>query len=141
MLGYLLIYTLFTFKSSKVVYLQWVFWNASCMFLCLHFNITFLTSIEFCMILMQFDIAQGELKLVSRLNGRNEFAKLRALCDFGPYLPSCLRAFVLYAASCLRALRTFELYVSFSLLALITHFSCLICGLYLHTCNCDKACH
>ena len=43
------------------------------------------------MILMQFDIVQGELKLVFRLHGRNEFAKLRAFCDFGPYLPSCLR--------------------------------------------------
>ena len=39
------------------------------------------------MILMQFDIVQGELKLVFRLHGRNEFAKLRAFCDFGPYLP------------------------------------------------------
>ena len=85
-------YTLFIFKSWKVVYLQWVFWNAPCMFLRLHFNLTFLTSIEFCKILMQFDIVQGELKLVFRLQSRNEFVKLRAFCDFGPYLLSCLRA-------------------------------------------------
>ena len=93
------------------------------------------------MILMQFDIVQGELKLVFRLHGRNEFAKLRAFSDFGPYLPSCLRALVPYAASFLRALRTFEPYVRFSLLTLITRLSCLICGLYLHTFNCDKASH
>ena len=93
------------------------------------------------MILMQFDIVQGELKFVFRLYGRNDFAKLRAFCDFGSYLPSCLSALVLYAASCLRALRTFELYVPFSLLALITRLLCLICALYLHTFNCDKASH
>ena len=39
------------------------------------------------MILMQFDIVQGELKRVFRLHGRSEFAELRAFCDFGPYLP------------------------------------------------------
>lgn len=93
------------------------------------------------MILMQSGIVQGELKLGFRLHSRNEFAKLRAICDFGPYLPSWLRALVPYAASCLRALRTFELYVPFSLLALITRLSCLICALYLHTFNYDKASH
>ena len=41
---------------------------------------------------MQFDIVQGELKLVFRLQSRNEFVKLRAFCDFGSYLLSCLRA-------------------------------------------------
>ena len=39
------------------------------------------------MILMQLDIAQGKLKRVFRLHGRNEFDKLRAFREFGPYLP------------------------------------------------------
>ena len=63
---------------------------------------------------MQFDVVQGGMKLVFRLHGRKEFAKLGPFCAFGLYLPSCitcLRAFVPYAASCLRALGGFVLYV------------------------------
>ena len=60
---------------------------------------------------MQFDLAQGGMKLVFRLHGRNEFAKLGPFCAFGLYLPSCLPALRVFAPSCLRALGGFVLYV------------------------------
>ena len=90
------------------------------------------------MILMQFDIVQGELKLVFRLHGRNEFAKLRAICDFGPYLPSCLsalRCFVPSRLAHLRALRAF-----FSTCLNYTPFVPYLCALFTQF-NCDKASH
>ena len=72
----------FTFKSSKAV-LQKVFWNVLCiffmftfMYIHVYFYVFFsclilFTSTEFCMILMQFDVIQGRLKLIFRLHSKN----------------------------------------------------------------------
>ena len=85
----------FTVKPSKVVYLQWVFslvfWNAYVFSLCLHFKLILFTSTKFCTILTQFDVIQGELKLILRLHGKNESAKLRAYAPY-PSLIHTLRA-------------------------------------------------